>query len=337
MKLWLPYIRTGSGVDVYTRRLAVMLRDAGVEVKIQSFPYAMQYVPWLLKAVPTPPETDLILTNSWNAFAFARPGTKLVTINHLCVFDDLLTPYKCGRQTLFHEQLLRRFERWGYARSSAVVAVSSYTAQQMRSQFPGVQVQTLHNGVDTEFFSPECTIDAPPKDGLDILFVGNLSRRKGADLLPRIMHILGPRHRLHYTSGLRPNGRLPSAPNLHPLGSLNQTEVRDAYRRADLVLLPTRLEGLPLVLLESMACGKPVVASAVASLPEIIDHGRTGLLCPVDDVEAFAAAIQSLSDDADQRRAMGVAARQTILENFSTSAMADRYMALFDQLLANRH
>lgn len=332
MKVWLPHVRAESGVDVYTHRLAGALTAAGVEVVSQVFPHRFQYLPELLRSVPVPAGTDVVLANSWNAAAFARPGTALVSVCHLCVFDPALAPYRSRAQRLFHDHRIRGLEARGYAAAHAVVAVSRDTARKVERAFPGVRARTIHNGVDPDFHCPGDTRKAPRADGLDILFVGNPSRRKGADLLPAIMRRLGSGHRLYYTGGRKPRERLPAAPNLHPLGRLDQTAVRDAYRRADVVLLPTRLEGLPFAALEGMAHARAVVASRVGSLPELIDHGRTGWLCAVDDVHAFAAAIDTLFQEPERRHAIGVAARGAIERRFSAATMARRYLDLFREL-----
>ncbi|MFN3594090.1 MAG: glycosyltransferase [Thiobacillaceae bacterium] len=72
----------------------------------------------------------------------------------------------------------------------------------------------------------------------------------------------------------------------------------EAYRQADALLFPSRIEGLPLTVIEAMACGLPVIAAKSASLPEVVAHGATGLLCPVDDVGAYVSAPRTLAGDA---------------------------------------
>jgi starch synthase len=334
VKVWLPYVRSDSGVDVFTERLASALRRLGAEAEPQAFGRANQYAPWLLRGAAPPAGTSIILCNSWNAFAFARSGIPLVVVNHLCVHDAELEPYLSTAQRAFHRLLLRHFEAWSYARADAVAAVSDYTADQVGRAFPGVAPQRLPNGVDTEFFCPGASDPGRHRDGLDILFVGNLSRRKGVDLLPEIMRRVAPEHRLFYTAGLRPGRGLSNGPNMHCLGALDRLGVRDAYRRADVVLFPTRLEGLPYAALEGMSCARAVITSRAASLPELIDHGRTGWLCPVDDVDAFAAAIEQLHADPRLRCSIGAAAREVIVERFTEQTMAQGYADLFGQLLA---
>jgi glycosyltransferase involved in cell wall biosynthesis len=329
-------VHGGSGVDVYTRRLAAALTAAGVDVVVQTFAHAFQFQPTLLGRVPQPRGTDIILANSWNAVAFVRPGVPLISVCHLCVHDPALAPYKGIGQRAFHAYRLRGLEAAGYRAAAAVVAVSEATATQVEMLFPGTRVDAIHNGIDIDVFSPGPAPGPRATDGVELLFVGNPSRRKGADLLPAIMRRLGPGHRLRYTSGLRHRQPLPAAANLYPLGCLDEIAVRDAYRRADLLLFPTRLEGFGYAVVEAMACGTLVVGSRAAPLPELIEHGCTGLLCPVDDVDAFVETIAGLAADRTRRQRLGDAARQAACARFSIGDMAQRYLDLFERVLAGR-
>ena len=93
-------------------------------------------------------------------------------------------------------------------------------------------------------------------------------------------------------------------------------------RAADLFVLPCRVaadgdrDALPTVLLEAMAAGLPCVSTPINGVPEIIEHGRTGVLVPENDPRALAAAIRSLLEDPVRRRQMGVAARIRAEERF---------------------
>jgi glycosyltransferase involved in cell wall biosynthesis len=102
----------------------------------------------------------------------------------------------------------------------------------------------------------------------------------------------------------------------------------------DIFVLPSRFEGLPLVILEAMLAAVPVVATDVGSVAEAIDDGRTGLLVPASDPAALAAAIGRLLDDPVAARRLADAARQVAGEHFTASAMADRYAALYEQVLS---
>ena len=79
------------------------------------------------------------------------------------------------------------------------------------------------------------------------------------------------------------------------------SEVRDLYRRAAVLALPSAYEGLPMVLLEAMSCGTPVVGSEIAAIAEVIDHGRTGLLVPVGAPDRLAAALRDAVSGATSR------------------------------------
>jgi len=116
---------------------------------------------------------------------------------------------------------------------------------------------------------------------------------------------------------------------MSPLGRLSKTELREAYRRADILLFPTRFEGFGLAAAEAMACGTPVVTTNCSSLPEIVEDGVNGKLCNVDDVDSFAKAVVELASDWKQLGKMGRRARATVLERFTIGEMAQKYLNLF--------
>ena len=97
--------------------------------------------------------------------------------------------------------------------------------------------------------------------------------------------------------------------------------------------MPTAREGLSLSVLEAMACGLPVVASNCSSLPELIDEGKGGFLCPVGDVAAFAEKINVLADAPELRRQMGEYNRAKVEKLFTLERMVSEYRELFESLL----
>ncbi|MEJ2730314.1 MAG: glycosyltransferase family 4 protein, partial [Deltaproteobacteria bacterium] len=100
-----------------------------------------------------------------------------------------------------------------------------------------------------------------------------------------------------------------------------------------MLLMPTVREGLSVAVLEAMSSGLPVVASNCSSLPEQIDEGKGGFLCPVGDVQAFAEKINLLADSPKLRRQMGEYNRSRIEKHFSIDKMIAGYEKLFNELL----
>ncbi len=106
------------------------------------------------------------------------------------------------------------------------------------------------------------------------------------------------------------------------------------FERAEIVVVPSFGEGFGMVALEAMERGRPVIASAVGGLPEIVEDARTGLLVPPGDAEALAARIRELATDRGRAAAMGAAGRARALEEFSQSRCTDRIEALYRDALA---
>jgi len=329
MNVWLPYVVGGSGTDTFTRSFASRLEAAGHSAFLQAFPHWMQFAPDLLRTVKPPKHANVTLTNTWNGFAFERRGVPMVTMEQLCVFDRAYESFRSAGQALFHLTLVRWFETRTFAAADRVVAVSRATQRAVMESFEGVAPIVIPNGVDTDFFSPG---PAKGNDGVfRLLFVGNLTTRKGADLLPGIMNALGPGFFLRYTTGLRKRAVL-DAENAVSLGSLDLNGVRQAYREADALIFPTRLEGLPLSVLEAMACGLPVVGSDRSSMSEAVADGQTGFLCALE-AGAFVSAIRSLAENQTLRTKMGEAARRRAASEFSIDLTVQRYLELFRELV----
>ena len=103
---------------------------------------------------------------------------------------------------------------------------------------------------------------------------------------------------------------------------------------ADLLLMPSETESFGLAALEAASCAIPAVASDAGGLPEVVEHGVTGFLAPVGDIEAFASHVMTLLNDPDLRRTMGRAARKMVCERFNLDRAVDRYEALYRRVLA---
>lgn len=332
MKVWLPLIRSGGGADVLTDAIGEGLRQLGWDARRHMAYHYLQYFPWAARAIAAPPSTNLIATHSWHGPAFYRRGIPLVVIEHLFTADDNLSPYRSVYQEIFHRRLVQRFVAYSYLMAEATVSVSDFTRRQILDFAPGTRVHTIYNGTDLDFFRPATPSNAASSNRpFTLLFAGNLIARKGVDLIPRIMQALGDGFQLVYTSGLRTPNILDEIPNAICLGRLNREQMRAAYQDADLLLFPSRMEGLPLAIIEAAACGLPAVTTDVSSMPEAVVDRVTGRLCERDSVDSFVSAILELREDRLSLLEMGKQSRALAERRFDGVRMVGEYRQLFER------
>ena len=333
MKVWFPVIRGGSGADVFTRRLAEALQRRGITAEVTWYSTHYQFAPFLLQSIAPPPGTHIIHANSWSGFAFKRPGTPLVVTEHLNVLDPIYRPYKSFAQNFFHKNIIRKFEKASFRVASAVTAVSRYTAASLDLTPDAGPIHAIYNWLNTTTFIPLERRTMPGNRPFRLLFVGNPTRRKGADLLAPIMTELGSKFELGFTSGLRDLKIRHITQNMIPLGRMTEErELIKAYHECDALLFPSRFEGFGLPAIEAMACGKPVIATNTSSLPEVVEQGVTGFLCPPDNIGAFVTACRRLADNPEILREYGQAARHRVEELFSEDVIIPQYITLYEGL-----
>ncbi len=106
--------------------------------------------------------------------------------------------------------------------------------------------------------------------------------------------------------------------------------------KADLFVLPSHAEGLPMTVLEAMGAGLPVVSTRVGGIPEAVVDGETGILLEPGDVVCLAAALRTLAEDPGLRARMGVAGRDRVREKFSTDRFFASFRAIWRDALAGR-
>jgi glycosyltransferase involved in cell wall biosynthesis len=193
-------------------------------------------------------------------------------------------------------------------------------------------------GVDLERFGAEGPAGGPWRPGaVRLLSVGRLVERKGVDTLVAALALL-PDAELVVAGGppaselagdahvrrLREAGeRAGVLPRLHLVGRVPHLEAARLMRAADLVLTVPWYEPFGIVPLEAMACGTPVVASAVGGMLDTVDDGVTGVLVPPRDPEAVAAAVRRLAGDRPGLARMGAAAARSVAERYSWQAVAE--------------
>lgn len=236
-----------------------------------------------------------------------------------------------------------RLDRWVLRRYCRVAAVSEEVKR--RLELDGVRshrIVLIRNGVDLDPFQP--AIQRPERQPHAVVgFVGRLSTEKGPDLfLQAAQQVLRTHPNVEFVlagegserTGLERLSRdLGIADKLRFLQYVDNMPV--LYQKLDLFVSSSRREGLPIAILEAMASGVPVIATAVGEVPKIIDHGRTGLLAPPECAPALAEAMLQLLRNPRKREELSVAARQRMSEHFSLERMGADYLAFYKHAIAD--
>ena len=242
-------------------------------------------------------------------------------------------------------RLRARLERWLAARVDYVTCVSEDVASFARERglSPGKLV-VIPNGVRIRDFDAVEPVD-PRSIGLGadrsfLVSVGRLHAQKGfdwlIDLAPRLLENLPGHDLLIVGDGpgdqqLRHRARVNGVDRrVHFLGYRN--DVRSIIASSDALLLPSRYEGMPNVVLEAMALGKAVVATACHGVSELL--GPAGFAVPVEDADAFVVATEKLMADGAGGR-VGVNNRRRVVEHFDLDCLLERYVDLYSGLLGD--
>jgi glycosyltransferase involved in cell wall biosynthesis len=244
--------------------------------------------------------------------ALARlAGWRVITHFHAGNF----APYFAA-QSRFGQQCILR----GLGLSQKFIAVSKEMAGWLSELWPAAEISVIPNGVRTDLFAPvvmkahaEATANAIPR----LLFIGKMGFLKGeADLL-RALHIVrteyGLLFRLDLLGQLSPEiggvvRETGLAAELDQLGPIALDQRIGYFHRADIFVLPTYAEGMPIAVIEAMAAGLPCVTTPVGGIPELIRDGVEGFLVEPGDIQTLAARLAQLLRDAELCQAMGAQA-----------------------------
>ncbi|MCQ1535093.1 glycosyltransferase family 4 protein [Methanosarcina sp. KYL-1] len=332
MKVIFKQIVGGSGVDVWANNLSSGLVENGIDSSVSYFSPFYAFFPQALSLKKD--SYDFYITHSNIAYGsyFKTSGPLVVTEHHL-VHDPSFSQYTSLSQKAYYK-FVYLSEKKCLQVADTVTCVSKYTKQKLEEVFEYYDSKLIYNGVNTNVFRPISIIKE--KYGVDadktvLFFAGNLSIRKGADLLPKIMRELGDDFLLVTTSGLRSNFK-DHFTNIMTLGRLSEDELVNIYNLCDIFLFPSRLEGFGLAVAEAMSCGKPIVTTDCSSLPELVMDGKGGFLCNVDCTQEFVESIRLLANDENMRLKMGRFNRRRVENLFSSDQMIDQYIKLYAKL-----
>ena len=270
-------------------------------------------------------------------------------------WEDAAVDHGTTREGSLRYRVSRALETFMFKRADAVVTI----AQAMRTELvtrgiPADRIHVAPNGVDTEWFQPvERSRAVAERLGLNggpvLGFIGSFYQYEGLRFLLGAMPALRervPDARLLLVGGGEEDAALRAA--AAPLGDaviftgqVPFAEVRDFYSLIDVFVCPRRRMRLtelvtPLKPLEAMSMARPVVASDVGGLAELIEHDVTGLLVPAESREGLVDALVHLARDAEARRRLGTRAREAMIRERSWPRIVQRYVDLYASLRGRR-
>jgi len=227
----------------------------------------------------------------------------------------------------------------------AIVCPSKYQARSLKEDYGvhSADLTVIPNGVDLDLYKDAGSVKL---EGMpSILFVGHLEPTKGADLAIRAFQLFNervPASRLHMVGGGRNDAkykelarelRVEEKTRFH--GRIQRERLPQIYKGADICLFPSRFEAFGNVLLEAMAAGKPIVATRIGGIPEIIKNGRNGLLVEANP-HAIAAGLSELASDSELSKRIEINNSQDI-RRYTWDRMAKRYVNLYEQVVRMGH
>jgi glycosyltransferase involved in cell wall biosynthesis len=338
------------------------LRAAGIEYRVLGIPrwsiltgplFTTSFRRTLAALVGTLKELsiDIIHAHLTEGTLLSVLAARRAGVPRVCatVHSVMLTSQR-GRLSL-REWLVRLAIDKMFSQADRIIAVSEGVAQATRlhTGIPSERILTIPNGVEPNPFNPQedrRTLRQKlglPAERLVVVSVGRLTREKGYPYLQTALALI-PAHQRPLTLIIG------DGPERHELESRtqamgldqdirflgNRRDVPTLLAAADLFVLASLWEGLPLVLLEAMAAGLPAVVTAVGGNAEVVENGATGVLVPAADAQAMAEALSSLLNDPPRRDRMGRAARERFDRSYSLRVFIEAHERLYEEILAGR-
>jgi glycosyltransferase involved in cell wall biosynthesis len=343
---WFPF--SGAAFGRYGQLAKAPLRERrfGIDIVHPRYPVlpkiGMNIAPLSLYAFVKPVLARLI-NDGWDfdlldAHYFFPDGVAAVMLGKALGKPVTITARGTDINLIPRYPVPRRMIRWAAERADGLITVCAALKEELvRLGVPPERVRTLRNGVDLEIFKPlpsQQAKDALAVNGPVLASVGGLIARKGHDLVIRALEHL-PEVTL-LIAGQGPEkaalARLASALGVERrvrfLGSVPHERLREIYSAADALVLASSREGWPNVLLESMACGTPVIASNVWGAPEIIKAPEAGVLLPDRTASAIVSAAGALLAAPPPREAT-----RAYAQRFSWQETTEGQVDLFSRIL----
>lgn len=313
---------------------------------------------------------DLVHSHTWYANFGGMTASALHGIPHLITAHSLepLRPWK-EEQLGGGYRLSSWIERAAYEAATGIIAVSDGMRQDILRAYPQIdpgKVQVVHNGIDLDAFKSAHNNDLVRENGVDpdsrsVVFVGRITQQKGLPYLLKAARELPADVQLVLCAGA------PDTPEILQTVSdlvaelrkvrhnviwvekhLSRPELIAMLSAATVFACPSIYEPLGIVNLEAMACGTPVVATATGGIPEVVVHGETGYLVPIEqlldgsgkplDESRFVADLAqalNMALENPKLNEMGLAGRKRVEEHFSWDSIGEQTIAVYKSAIAN--
>jgi L-malate glycosyltransferase len=345
------YERVGR---IHVRRLPSFQfrREVGIYGVLENLLFVVSLV---LVTIPSIRRFDIVLF-FWGLDFFALPALvyrlfrRKTMIRTASVFSREFGNLRSAKLFSLRKQSWRAFD--------VFLAITSEIAERFRQEgIPQGRIRRMRNGVDCTKFFPlgdearaamRVSLGLKP-DGTYVLYCGHLNAIKGIDFLlraiARLQNIPAATELLILGSGAFATGSLEDQVREQTAGGggkltirmIGQVEARQSYFQcADVLVLPSRTEGLSNVMLEAMASAVPCIATRVGGPRDVVEDGSDGLLVEYGDDEGLRRAISALANDPERRRVMGERARTKIIQGFDIHDVIRAYEALGEELLQPR-
>jgi glycosyltransferase involved in cell wall biosynthesis len=236
------------------------------------------------------------------------------------------------------EWLAARLESFTIPRSQGVVCISNYTRDAVAALAKRTWV--VPNAVDENFFGVQ---SQPAPAPATLLFVGAISPRKNQNNFIRALDPLAKQRNIEVIFagqamkedpyGTEFRQLVGARPWCKHIGYVNQDTLRNYLRTATLLVLPSLEDNCPMVVLESMAAGVPVLAAKVGGVPDLIEEGMSGLFCDPSSLESMRSGVAKILDHPAVARGLAVEARRRARERFHPRIIAQRHLEIYREVL----
>lgn len=298
----------------------------------------IMYLHYLWALITFQPDVIHVHTPAFNAFYKHAVFVKIARERKTPVAFHI----HAGKFKEFYDNLKesgKRDVRKKLKQANLLIVLSNYWKDFFTGLYPSEKIRIVENGIPVDKFSP--ADKANRTKSLNFIYVGRLLEQKGIDELLEAAHEvfrIYPDSHLTIAGGeevarfKRKSDKLGLSENVTFTGEVVGNSLIELYQSANIFVLPSHAEGMPLVLLEAMSVGLACIATDVGAIPEVLNDSG-GIIIPPKDVHALNNAMLELAGNPDKVNSMGIENRNIILRDFSFDVVAEKMRIIYDELI----